>query len=72
MPERARIIKAIFKVKFADSNTPRSVKIRPSNIAEYTRDSDAGPLELWLEQRGFILHSEVDEHGAVAEILAGD
>lgn len=69
MPERARIIKAVFKVKFADSNTPRSVKIRPSNIAEYTRDSDAGLLEQWLQLRGFIINEEAGQH--VAPAVAG-
>ena len=71
MPERARLIKAVFKVKFADSNTPRSVKIRPSNIAEYTRDSDAAILERWLELRGFIANEEASEHGDVAHAMAG-
>jgi hypothetical protein len=66
MPERARIIKAVFKVKFADSNTPRSVKIRPCNIAEYTRDSDAGLLEQWLQLRGFIINEEAGQHVAAA------
>lgn len=71
MPERARIIKAIFKVKFADSNTPRSVKIRPSNIAEYTRDCDAAVLEQWLSLRGFIVNEEAGAHGTVAQAVAG-
>ena len=69
MPERARIIKAVFKVKFADSSTPRSVKIRPSNIAQYTRDSDAGLIEQWLQLRGFINKDEARQH--VAPALAG-
>lgn len=71
MPERARIIKAVFKVKFADSNTPRSVKIRPSNIAEYTRDCDAAVLEQWLSLRGFIVNEEAGVHGTVAQAVAG-
>jgi hypothetical protein len=71
MPERARIIKAAFKVKFADSNTPRSVKIRPSNIAEYTRDSDAAILERWLSLRGFFVSEEARERGDVAHAVAG-
>lgn len=66
MPENARIIKAVFKVKFADSNTPRSVKIRPSNIAEYTRDSDAAVLEEWLTLRGFIVNEEAGTNVAQA------
>jgi len=70
MPERARLIKAVFKVTFADSNTPRSVKIRPSNIAEYTRDCDAAILERWLELRGFIASEEASERGDVAHAMA--
>lgn len=66
LPENARIIKAVFKVKFTDSNTPRSVKIRPSNIAEYTRDSDAALVEQWLTLRGFVVRQETPEHEAVA------
>ena len=58
LPEHPRIIKAVFKVKFADSGTPRSVKLRPSNIAEYTRDSDAALVEQWLNLRGFINREE--------------
>ncbi|GIW56162.1 MAG: hypothetical protein KatS3mg082_2566 [Nitrospiraceae bacterium] len=72
LPEHPRIIKAVFKVKFADSKTPRSVTIRPSNIATYTRDSDAALVEQWLELRGFIVHEETTQHEAVTEILAGD
>lgn len=70
LPDNPRIIKAVFKVKFEDSKTPRSVKIRPGNIAEYTRDSDAALIEQWLNLRGFILHSEADSHAATAEVLA--
>jgi hypothetical protein len=53
-PEGTRIIRAIFQVKFADSKRPRSVTIRPSNIAQYTRDDDAELVEQWLRRRGFI------------------
>jgi hypothetical protein len=31
------------------------VTIRPSNIAQYTRDDDAELVEQWLRRRGFIL-----------------
>ncbi len=65
-PEKAGLVKAVLKVKFTDAKTERSVTIRPPNVAQYTRDSDAVVLEQWLEQRGFILHSAVDKHAAVA------
>jgi hypothetical protein len=69
-PERARIIKAGFKVKFADSKTPRSVKIRPANIADYTRDADAVAVERWLLLRGFIINQEAGDRGEAAQALA--
>ncbi len=72
LPEHPRLIKAGLKLKFTDSKTPRSVTIRPPNIAQYTRDSDAVILEAWLEQRGFIMHEEVNDHAAVNEAVAGN
>jgi hypothetical protein len=30
------------------------VTIRPSNIAQYTRDSDGELVEEWLTRRGFV------------------
>lgn len=72
LPEGGRIFKAVFKVKFADSNTPRSVTIKPSNVANYTRDSDAALIEQWLELRGFIVHPPREsENEPVAQALAG-
>lgn len=62
VPESAHIIRAVFQVKFEDSKTPRSVTIRPSNIAQYTRDGDAAHLEDWLAKRGFILSQASEEH----------
>lgn len=56
---RARIIKAVFEVKFTDCKTPRSVCIRPSNVAQYTRDHDSVHIEEWLNRRGFIIQREV-------------
>jgi len=49
-----RIVKAGFLVRFADAKTPRAVTIRPSNIASYTRDSDASVVDEWLINRGFV------------------
>ena len=61
MPKKARIIRASFQVKFTDSKTARTVTIRPSNIAQYTRDSDASVVEDWLTRRGFIIADQEDE-----------
>lgn len=54
LPTRPRIFQARFQVKFSDAKVPRSVTIKPANIAQYTRDSDASVLEAWLLKRGFI------------------
>ena len=61
MPSRARIIRASFHVKFTDAKNPRTVTIRPSNIAQYTRDSDADVVEDWLTRRGFVAQDEDEE-----------
>jgi hypothetical protein len=71
IPEHPRLMKAVFKVKFADCKTPRSVTISPPNIAQYTRDSDAVILEEWLTQRGFIEQLEVGADVGAAKALAG-
>ena len=66
-----RIIKAKFAVKFTDSTRLRTVTIRPSNVALYTRDSDAPILEEWLSRRGFIVTPAEDEQENVEPVLAG-
>lgn len=55
-----RLIKGVFSVKFVGVKKPRTVTIRPSNIATYERDSDSELVEIWLRRRGFIL-AGVDE-----------
>jgi len=70
LPEKARLVKAVFKVKFADSKTPRAVKIRPSNVAEYTRDHDAPLVEDWLRLRGFLVNEEAPQHVAAEATVA--
>lgn len=54
IPPQARIMAATFQVKFADSRSARIVTIKPSNIAQYTRDDDSAIIEDWLDKRGFI------------------
>lgn len=60
-PQSGRIIRAAFQVKFMDAKKPRSVVIRPSNVAQYVRDDDSVLVEKWLEARGFIMDRELDE-----------
>lgn len=62
MPAKARILQVTFQIKFADSKTPRTVVIRPSNLARYTRDADSSLVEEWLIRRGFILTEKKGEH----------
>ena len=61
MPATAPILRASFHVKFTDAKSPRIVTIRPSNIAQYTRDSDADVVEDWFQKRGFIKQDEDEE-----------
>ena len=70
-PEGGRIIRATFRVKFSDSKTPRSVVIKPSNIAQFTRDDDSVVVEKWLEARGFIIAGGIDESEQPEAVLAG-
>jgi hypothetical protein len=70
-PEGGRIIRATFQVKFADAKTPRSVVIKPSNIAQFTRDDDSVLVEKWLEARGFIINAEAEESEQPEKVLAG-
>jgi hypothetical protein len=69
-PAGGRIIKATFQVKFSDAKTPRSVVIKPSNIAQFTRDDDSVLVEQWLEARGFIIDGEAEESEQPEEVLA--
>jgi hypothetical protein len=71
LPEGGRITKAVFQVKFTDSKTPRSVTLRPSNVAAYTRDSDAELVEQWLERRRFIVHQREGTHEAIVPAVVG-
>lgn len=64
-----RIFRAKFQVKFSDAKTPRSVVIRPSNIAQFTRDDDSVVVEQWLEAQGFIIDTEEITHEQPEEVL---
>ncbi|NQU19762.1 MAG: hypothetical protein HQ567_00655 [Candidatus Nealsonbacteria bacterium] len=68
--EEPRIVCATFYVKFADAKAPRSVVIRPSNVALYTRDADAIHVEQWLTQQGFILTEENAGYAESDAVLA--
>jgi hypothetical protein len=71
LPSGGRITKATFKIKFSDSKAPRSVTIRRSNVASYTRDSDAELVEQWLRLRGFTVEQEPQDHASLGPTLVG-
>jgi len=66
---KARLTKAKFRVKFTSSNTPRTVTVKPPNVALYGRDSDSDLVEAWLAARGFI-GSEEQAGGERKEAVA--
>jgi hypothetical protein len=69
-PESGRLVQASFQIKFSDSRTPRTIVIKPSNVALFTRDDDSILVEKWLEARGFILGSGTVESEQPEETLA--
>lgn len=71
IPENANLIMASFSIKFEDGKNPRSVKIRPRNVASYTRDEDSQLVEKWLLARGFIVEPKEEIDAAVAQAVAG-
>lgn len=71
-PAKPSIIKACFRITFSDSDTPRTVTIKPPNVAQYTRDADSVIVEKWLKARGFIAKKgKAKNEPAVRAVLAG-
>jgi hypothetical protein len=64
-----RAIGAVFKVKFAGTKRPRSVTIRPPNMAKYDRDDDSDIVETWLALRGFIKPAPKEQDEEAAALL---
>lgn len=60
IPSDWELKRATFKVRFEDNPTPRSVTIKPPNVALYSRDEDTAVVEEWLIRRGFIFQGQVD------------
>ncbi len=68
LPESPRLAAAVFQVKFTGVRQPRSVTIRPSNVAVYLRDEDSVLVEQWLSKRGFLI--ERTRSGLSHDVLA--
>jgi hypothetical protein len=56
---KARLVTAVFKVKFEGAPKERSVTIRPPGNAKYERNEDSDVIESWLAKRGFIVDVDV-------------
>jgi hypothetical protein len=69
-PESGRLIRATFQVKFSDAKSPRSVVVRPPNVAQFTRDDDSAFVEAWLGARGFIIRQESEDGDPADPVLA--
>lgn len=70
MPEDVAILKASFRIWFSDSKRPRTVVIKPSNVAQYLRDGDGDLIEQWLRSCKFIMDEE-EESDEVDEFVVG-
>ena len=71
-PAKPPITKACFRVTFSDSDAPRTVTIKPPNVAQYTRDADSVIVEKWLKTRGFIVVTDKEQkEPAVEAVVVG-
>jgi len=68
-PSKPPITKACFRVMFSDSDTPRTVTIKPPNVAQYTRDADSVIVEKWLKARGFIVKKGKEQNEPTVEAV---
>lgn len=64
-----QMVAARFEIRFRGALATRSVAIRPSNIAEYSRNEDAEVVEAWLQKRGFLVR-EGERHAKTGALLA--
>ncbi|MFA5291911.1 MAG: hypothetical protein WC496_02640 [Phycisphaerae bacterium] len=70
IPAAASLVKASFKITFANSVRPRTVSIRPPNVAIFDRESDSLLVNTWLEKRGFITINKETIDGETNVVLA--
>jgi hypothetical protein len=71
-PEAGRLSRACFRLKFEKAKKPRTVVIKPPNVAQFVRDEDADMVEEWLTKRGFISDRKAQGHGRREPVLAGN
>lgn len=70
LPADGHLVKAIFRVTFADDPRPRLTALRLPNVATYGRDGDAPIIDAFFRQRGFIRQLEVSDHAIAEQTLA--
>jgi len=70
IPPGARLMSASFSVRFKDNPRPRTVTIKPTNVALYTRDGDSHAIDEWLMRRGFIQQRKVAGYAQTECVLA--
>ncbi|QYY34640.1 hypothetical protein [Ruficoccus sp. ZRK36] len=69
IPKNIRPLKATFRLTFRGHDRPRTVTIKPSNVALYTRDGDERIIQDWLNRREFIIPDKVKGHEQFEHIL---
>jgi hypothetical protein len=70
IPQHARLLYATFSIRFTGSRKERTVTIKPTNLALYTRDEDGLLINTWLDKRGFITRGQLQQELDVEQILA--
>jgi len=70
IPPGARLVKATFKLRYAEQPKERTLTLKPSNVALYTRDGDGPVLEKWLHRREFVVRDRVKGHEQFEHVLA--
>ena len=58
------VFQASFHVKFTGNRSPRTVTIKPPNVATYQREADEDLVSRWFELRGFLRQVRADEQAA--------
>jgi len=70
IPPGARLLKATFKLRYSGQSKERTLTLKPSNVALYTRDGDGPILEKWLHRREFVVRDRVKGHEQCEHVLA--
>ncbi|MCZ2328924.1 hypothetical protein [Bartonella sp. F02] len=60
-PTFGELVSASFSVKFDNAKRPRTVKVRPPNVASFDRKEDSHLIETWLRKCGFVNKQQEEE-----------